>query len=80
MNEGEIEKLRDDNAMTILAIPDIVILKAIHVDIQTVRIHVHVDHEMYKAPSGFTVALTNTKEATEYYSGHKSPQAPYTNL
>jgi len=45
MNEGEIEKLRDDNAMTILAMPDIVILKAIHVDIQTVRIHIHVDHE-----------------------------------
>jgi len=45
MNEGETEKLRGHNAMTILAIPDIVILKAIHVDIQTVRIHVHVDHE-----------------------------------
>lgn len=46
MNEGEVEKLRDDNPMTILAIPDIVILKAIHVDIQTVRIQVHVDHEI----------------------------------
>lgn len=45
MNEGEISKLRGDNAMAILAIPDIVVLKAIHVDIQTVRIHVHVDHE-----------------------------------
>ena len=44
-NEGETNKLRGDNAMTILAIPDIVILKAIHVDIQTVRIHIHVDHE-----------------------------------
>ena len=50
MNEGEIEKLRDDqrndHTMTILAIPDIVILKAIHVGIQTVRIHVHVNHEI----------------------------------
>ena len=46
MNEGETEKLRGNNAMTILAIPDIVILKTIHVDIQTVRIHVHVDHEI----------------------------------
>ena len=45
MNEGEIKKLLGDNAMTILAIPDIAILKVIHVDIQTVRIHVHVDHE-----------------------------------
>ena len=31
--------------MSVLGIPDIVILKAIHVDIQTVRIHIHVDHE-----------------------------------
>ncbi|MFZ4648579.1 MAG: hypothetical protein ACOYMB_03000 [Patescibacteria group bacterium] len=31
--------------MTILAIPDIVILKAVNIGVQTIRIHVHVNHE-----------------------------------
>lgn len=31
--------------MLVRAVPDIVILKAIHVDIQAVGVHVHVDHE-----------------------------------
>lgn len=45
MNEGETYRLRGHDTMTILAIPDIVILKPIHVDIQTIAIHIHVDHE-----------------------------------
>jgi len=45
LNEGEIHKLRGDDPMAILAIPDIVVLEAVHVDVQTVGIHVHVDHE-----------------------------------
>lgn len=31
--------------MAILGIPDIVVLKPVNVNLQAVRIHVHVDHE-----------------------------------
>ena len=51
MGEGEINKLRGNKPMAILAIPDVVVLEAIDVDVQTVGVHIHVDHKMYKAPS-----------------------------
>ena len=44
--------------MAVLAIPDVVVLKTVDVDVQTVGIHVHVGHEKYDAPSIFTAALT----------------------
>lgn len=37
--------------MKVLGIPDIVVLKPVDIDIQTVTVHVHVRHEMYSAPS-----------------------------
>jgi len=37
--------LRGNHAMAILAVPDIVILKAVDIGVQAVRVHVHVDHE-----------------------------------
>lgn len=51
MNEGETDKLRDNHAMKVLGIPDIVVLEPVDIDVQTVIVHVHVRHEMYSAPS-----------------------------
>jgi hypothetical protein len=80
MNEGESYKLRGDNAMAILTVPDVVVLKTIHVDVQTVRVHVHVDHENVWRSFPSTAALTDRKETAEYYSGPKSPPEHQTNL
>ena len=31
--------------MMVLTVPDVVVLETIHVDVQTIRVHVHVDHK-----------------------------------
>jgi hypothetical protein len=51
MNEGETISCRHENAMTILSIPDIVIIETVDIGLQTIRIHVHVSHKMYNSPS-----------------------------
>lgn len=43
--------------MTILAIPNVVILKAINIDIQTIRIHIHINHENVQSAFQDTTAL-----------------------
>ncbi len=54
---GRSSKFRDDNAMAIVGIPDIVVLKPVDVDVQpVVGVHVHVGneemcHEPSKSPS-----------------------------
>ena len=45
-SKGETIRLRDNEPVTILGIPDIVVLETVDVDVQTVRIHVHVGHEI----------------------------------
>ncbi len=47
--------------MTILTVLDVVILKAIHVDVQTVGVHVHVDHENVWRSFPNTAALTRSE-------------------
>jgi hypothetical protein len=38
--------LRDDKPVTILGIPEIVVLEAVDVDVETIVVHVHVSHEI----------------------------------
>jgi hypothetical protein len=44
--------------MAILTVPDVDVLKAVHVDVQAVRIHVHVDHENVWRSFSITAVLT----------------------
>jgi hypothetical protein len=67
--------------MTILGIPKIVVLETVDVYVQTVRIHVHVGHEIAQHTIFITTTLTPiARETAEYYLGHKSPPVYYTNF
>jgi hypothetical protein len=73
--------LRDNDAMTILSIPKIVVLETVDIDVQTVRIHVHVGHEIAQHAIFNTTALTPiARKTAEYHLGHKSPPARCTNF
>ena len=49
---GETFHFRHNHAIGIVGIPHIVVLETIHVDVQTVGVHVHVsDEELCDAPS-----------------------------
>jgi hypothetical protein len=66
--------------MVILAVPDVVVLKPVDIGVQTVVVHVHVDHENVWGACRDTAVLTKQKETAEYHSGPESPPALYTNL
>jgi hypothetical protein len=40
-----INKLRDDQPMAVLGVPDVRVLKLVHVDVEAVGVHVHVGNE-----------------------------------
>jgi hypothetical protein len=66
--------------MTVLGVPDIVVLEMIDIDLQAVIIDVDVDHKNVYSTIGYTAVLTTGKETAESYSGPQSPPVLYTNL
>ena len=68
--------------MTILGIPDVVVLEPVDVNVQAVRVHVDVGHkEMRKMPSStpWSDGLKTDGQTIEFYTGPKSPPAFCTN-
>lgn len=63
--------------MQVATVPDVVVLKPVDIDVQAIRIDVHVSNEMCKISS---VALPfYFRRTAVFYAGLQSPQISYTN-
>ncbi len=67
--------------MEILSIPNVVVLEPVDVDVEAIRVHIHVgNEELYNIPSiSLPIQTHIAMNRAVFYLGHQSPQAYYTN-